>query len=258
MVTVKEDLVGQTFGRLTVIKQVEDYISPGGYRAAQWLCECSCPDRNKVVVVGSKLKNNHTCSCGCFQKEQTSLSNKKDNLYSEMLVDENGKFFIGWTSNTNEEFYFDATDYDLISKYHWYEHINSKNGYHALEAIDPDTNKHIRMHYLIIGKHCDHEDRNPLNNRRYNLRLATALENSQNRSVAKNNTSGVIGVYWEKKRNKWNAKITVDKKQINLGRFENKEDAIKARLLAENIYFKEFAPQRHLFDQYSVVLTKQN
>ena len=38
-----------------------------------------------------------------------------------------------------------------------------------------------------------------------------------------------------------------------LGRFSDKEDAIKARLQAEAKYFKEFAPQRHLFKQYGIL-----
>ena len=38
MVKVKEDLVGQIFGRLTVIEQAEDYISPQGKHCAQYRC----------------------------------------------------------------------------------------------------------------------------------------------------------------------------------------------------------------------------
>jgi hypothetical protein len=44
----------------------------------------------------------------------------------------------------------------------------------------------------------------------------------------------------------------IDAKQIHLGMFENKEDAIKARLEAEAKYFGDFAPQRHLFEQYKI------
>ena len=32
MVKVRKDLTGQKFGSLTVVKQVEDYVSPGGYK----------------------------------------------------------------------------------------------------------------------------------------------------------------------------------------------------------------------------------
>ena len=57
MIKVQKDLTGQKFGRLTVIKQVEDYITKSNYRKAQWLCQCDCG--NVVEVVGSCLLQKH-------------------------------------------------------------------------------------------------------------------------------------------------------------------------------------------------------
>ena len=65
-----------------------------------------------------------------------------------------------------------------------------------------------------------------------------------------------MGVNWEKRRNKCRSRIVVDEKEIYLGIFQNKEDAIKTRLEAEEKYYGEFAPQRHLFEQYGI--TQQN
>ena len=48
------------------------------------------------------------------------------------------------------------------------------------------------------------------------------------------------------------ARIVLNKKDIYLGRYSNKEDAMKARFEAEIKYFGEFAPQRHLFEQYGI------
>ena len=82
-------------------------------------------------------------------------------------------------------------------------------------------------------------------------------ENCRNRSKSVKNKSGFIGVYFDKDRNKWVAFITIDYKQIKLGRFVEKEDAIKARLEAEFKYFgSEFAPQRHLFSKYDISPSK--
>ena len=47
--------------------------------------------------------------------------------------------------------------------------------------------------------------------------------------------------------------VKVNKTRKNLGRYIDKQDAIKARLQAEAKYFKKFAPQRHLFKQYGVL-----
>ena len=44
----------------------------------------------------------------------------------------------------------------------------------------------------------------------------------------------------DKNRNKWIAQITVNYKNIHLGRYENIEDAIKARKEAEVKYFGEY------------------
>ena len=53
-----------------------------------------------------------------------------------------------------------------------------------------------------------------------------------------NNTSGVKGVGWDKKNRKWISYIGFKGKSYKLGRFKEKEDAIKARKEAEEKYFK--------------------
>lgn len=68
MVKVKENLVGRRFGKLVVIKQVEDYITPSGIHVAQWLCQCDCG--KTTIVLGGSLKRNHTKSCGCLIAEK--------------------------------------------------------------------------------------------------------------------------------------------------------------------------------------------
>jgi hypothetical protein len=102
----------------------------------------------------------------------------------------------------------------------------------------------------------DHIDRNPLNNRKSNLRKATPQQNSINSSLSKNNTTGFIGV-WEQKslnKNKWCAELMLNRKKVFREYFETKEEAIVARLKAELKYFgKEFAPQRHLFEEYGIL-----
>lgn len=54
----------------------------------------------------------------------------------------------------------------------------------------------------------------------------------------KSNTSGIKGVYWIKSRMKWRASIGFKNKNIFLGEFQNKQDAINARKEAEEKYFK--------------------
>ena len=86
------------------------------------------------------------------------------------------------------------------------------------------------------GYEIDHLDHDPSNNRLNNFRLVLGKENAKNRPKNKNNTSGYIGVYWDKEREKWYSQIWVNYKSITLGRFDKMEDAIKARQEAEIKY----------------------
>lgn len=65
-----KDLTGKRFGRLTVIKQVNNYISPNGFTNTQWLCECDCG--NYTTVTHNSLTSGNTQSCGCLAKEKAS------------------------------------------------------------------------------------------------------------------------------------------------------------------------------------------
>lgn len=74
----------------------------------------------------------------------------------------------------------------------------------------------------------------------------------QRHSKSIKNKSGVTGVSWSEKRNKWKSVLIFKGKTNYLGYFKNKDDAIKARLLAEIKYYGEHAPQKHLFCQYGI------
>ena len=241
MVKVKEDLTGRTFGRLTVIRQDEDHVnSVTGRRSAKWLCECACEEHTIKSVLGSELKNGGTQSCGCLAREKTSMRSKKENK-----KDLSGEYGIIWTINTDEEVYFDLEDAAEILKHSW---AKNDQGY-AVTVID---GKKIKMHIFLGLKWHDHHNQNKLDNRKENLWPCTIEENNRNVPKGKNNTSGFIGVHYDNRRNNYVASICVSQKRMYLGAYENKEDAVVARLKAENKYFKEFAPQRHLFEQYKI------
>lgn len=80
------NLVGLTFGRLTVIEKGDDYIRKDGRRETTWKCECSC---GKVIsALGYNLSGGRTKSCGCLMKDcgrVRGLSNKKHGMYNNPL-----------------------------------------------------------------------------------------------------------------------------------------------------------------------------
>ncbi len=96
-----------------------------------------------------------------------------------------------------------------------------------------------KLHRIVWALHygtdpanleIDHIDRNTSNNRIDNLRLTDRSENCFNVGVRINNTSGHIGVSYNKRDKLWLAKIG----KRNIGYYKTKEEAITARLRAES------------------------
>jgi hypothetical protein len=65
----------------------------------------------------------------------------------------------------------------------------------------------------------DHINHNRLDNRIINLRVVTPLENTKNRKIRADNTSGVSGVYWNKKSSAWHVQLRVNGKHVSGGLF---------------------------------------
>jgi hypothetical protein len=101
------------------------------------------------------------------------------------------------------------------------------------------------MHNAILGrvsgKMTDHRNGITLDNQRHNLRHCTNAENSRNRKLHKNNTSGYKGVSWRKKENKWYTNITVNRKNLHIGGFSCLVKAAKAYDEAARKHFGDFA-----------------
>ena len=92
------------------------------------------------------------------------------------------------------------------------------------------------MHYGYLPKVLDHIDHDRLNNKIENLREVTYSENCKNITKPKNNTSGVVGVSFNKRLNKWYSQIRSEKVKYYLGTFNSFEEAVKARKEAEVKY----------------------
>ena len=82
----------------------------------------------------------------------------------------------------------------------------------------------------------DHIDGDRTNNRFENLRDVTQSKNMRNSSIRSDNTSGVVGVYLEKKSGTWYAQIKTGGTVKHLGQFPSFEDAVAARAAAEIKY----------------------
>ena len=147
--------------------------------------------------------------------------------------------------------YIDEVDLEKCSKLKW---SYSKDD----RTVTRLEGKLVLLHHFILdfkynndGVVVDHKDRDSMNNRRSNLRICKQTNNAKNCKLAKNNSSGVTGVERSSK-NMWRATLMLNRKRIYDKHFKTFDEAVKARLKAEKKYFKEFAPQQHLYEQYGI------
>lgn len=260
-----EDLKGKKFGKLTVIERdlkryYKDRDSNKNKYCVYWICRCECG--NITSVSSYSLKNGITKSCGCLVSEMLIKRNKefskkynRPEKYKVNNSQETDNIVKVYDCENKNYFLVSKEDYDYISNWYWRK-ISDKNEnnprkrYWITNAhkkdIENGSSCSIRLHQLIaIRKYGeydksklvpDHLNRNPDDNTRDNICLKTNLLNSHNRSLSCKNTSGKTGVRFDKNKNLWQAYITVNYNNYNLGYFENKDDAIKARKEAEIKY----------------------
>lgn len=96
----KVDITGNKFNKLTVIK----YSRTVGRRRTMWLCKCDCGQM--VEVEGSHLKNGHTKSCGCLNREFIADLNFKNGLSGT-------KIYYVWYNMRNRCNRKDGREYSL-------------------------------------------------------------------------------------------------------------------------------------------------
>jgi len=124
--------------------------------------------------------------------------------------------------------------------------INDGKDYHRVGLYKDNKKYNKRIHQLIAQAFIpnpdneqliDHIDNSTLNNSINNLRWVSTKENAQNAKLSTKNTSGSKEVTYDKLRNKWRAQIMIDGICINLGRYDNIEDAKAARVARANTAF---------------------
>ena len=114
-----------------------------------------------------------------------------------------------------------------------------KDGYRVITVMKPKKQillEHRAVWLMTYGQlpsELDHIDRNKSNNSISNLREVSRSENNLNKGLQANNKTGIAGVYFHKKSDKYRAEIKRNNKTTSLGYFDTLDEAITARKLAE-------------------------
>lgn len=259
-------LEGLTFDTWYVIKINEELSSKN--KISYFDCKCKLCGRVQAIK-GTYLNNNKIIDCECNKKQRNlerrnkiSESRKKENKY---IFPEGKDYCFLCFNNSLEKVKIDLKNYELVSQFYWFAYKKYARAHLGDNRNKKgETRENLILHRLIYFKDVevaktngtmkdkivDHINRNTYDCTENNLRICSPSENAKNTSTHKNNTSGVSGVCYNKRENKWIARIGYNYKRINLGRFDTKEEAIKTRLIAEKEYYGEYAPQKELFSLY--------
>jgi len=141
----------------------------------------------------------------------------------------------------------DDEDHEYLMQWKWCAR-RSGRCFHARRVLHRQGGKQkfVYMHAEVanraglLGHQVDHQDRNGLNNQRSNLRLATPLQNSLNRGLRQNNTSGATGVSWMRSCQKWAVDVSLAGRRFRR-RFDDFNEAVAWRDAKARELHGEFA-----------------
>lgn len=134
----------------------------------------------------------------------------------------------------------DSADLNRLTPFAW--HLCG--GYAKTRCTVNGRRLYIYMHRLVLGAESgtqvDHINRDRLDNRRSNLRLASHVQQCGNVGMSRNNTSGFKGVH-QARSGRWVARIGIDHRNVCLGTFDDPAEAARAYDSAARERFGEFA-----------------
>lgn len=189
----------------------------------KWIVNCDCGNCG-IEMERSNLQRNNSCG------------NCKDIVKYEYKDD----YMIGICSN-GKQFYFDKEDFEKIRQYNW-----CTTGSHYVTTQCND--KYILLHRLVMDApselQVDHINHNTLDNRKKNLRLATATQNNVNK-----NFKG----YTIRKNGKVEVSIRINGKYTYLGRFNSIEEAKSYRNEIAKRVYGEFVYNEKLVNENNVM-----
>lgn len=191
---------GEKFNHLTILQEL------GGDKV---LCRCDCG--NEKILQKNRVVSGYTKSCGCLPRENKNVLDLTGKVFGKLIVIKKVQSKpVKWLckcscGNTTIVLTSNLTHHKSTS-------CNSCSGKNRAKTMRKRLKK-----FSIDG---------------------TNITLIKNRKLGKNNKSGTLGVFFLNRQDKWEAAIGIRNTIISLGKFDTKEEAIKARKKAEEKYFE--------------------
>lgn len=195
---MRENIIGRRFNRLVVIEDDGTRSSKGEIK---WLCQCDCG--NLYHALGYRLRNGRTKSCGCLNDE------KRHKRFKDLSGTETDNFKI-------------------------IDRAYSKNQRVWWNCICKHCGKSVILNNNLIGHQTSCGCRRGAS-KSYMDSIRDSESLKSTKPTAKS-TTGVRGVYFNKRKGNYQAFINVDKKPKYLGSSKDFRKAVALRKNAE----KEF------------------
>ena len=218
------DLTGQKFGRLTAL-----YPVPNNNYRTRWHCICDCG--NTKDVLQQSLCNGHVRSCGCYriERDKEKISALNASMNRESHNETKTRLYRIWIGIKSRCFDKNHSSY-------------KKYGYRGITMCDEWRISFLSFkEWSISNGYSDSLsiDRIDVNGNYSpdNCRWVSNSVQQFNKRRTSRNTSGHVGVSWNKNSRRWIAYITKNGETTVLGYFVNYNDAVIARENAEAQFF---------------------
>lgn len=218
-----EDITGKKFNLLTVIKKVPD----ADVRSNTWICQCECG--KYITATYGQLVNGRKKSCGAVMHRAPRVIDITSQRFGRLVaIQKEGATTSGdvvWLCQC------DCGNRVVVSSYSLRNHVTKSCGC-LRRDIGRDLFKHDDRFLSNQGDSHHLSDENGVS-------FAST-------KIGTRNTSGVIGVSWDKQSEKWNARLYYKGRYVLLKAFGHFNEAVAARKEAESKYLKgEAANEKH-------------
>lgn len=206
------NIAGKKFGKLTAIEPAEDSKSNSGL----WKCQCDCG--KLCTVYYWNLVTDHTRSCGCIRRPD--LTGKRFGMLtvigpSDRTAPRGKRWVRLWECRC---------DCGMIT-YKATDTLHNKSQSSCAQCAAKNSSEIARKAAGYVG--------------------GTQISRIRDMKLSASNSSGVRGVYFDKKSGKWRARLRFQRKIMDFGSYVRFEDAVAARKAAEKEYFGAFLEENN-------------